>query len=57
VSIDPNFWIYLDGQVIQIESTAEQRRKDIESEIADVAILLTYLVMLDVSLEDLSKKH
>jgi len=41
----------------EIESTAEQRRKDIESEIADVAILLTYLCHdLNISLEDVVQK-
>ena len=41
----------------EIESIAEQRRRDIESEVADVAILLMYLCHdLNISLENAVKR-
>ncbi len=41
----------------EITAIAEQQRSEIESEVADVAILLTYLCHdLDISLEDVVRK-
>ncbi len=41
----------------EIKATAEQRLNDIEDEIADVAILLTYMCHdLNISLEDVVRK-
>jgi NTP pyrophosphatase (non-canonical NTP hydrolase) len=41
----------------EIATTVEQQRSEIEHEIADVAILLTYLCHdLDISIEDVVRK-